>query len=104
LGELKSQGRILAASHPSDEHISRFMELADVRLAALPPIPDESFVGLKASHLRKVALSRLLDERPGASVRLVSLRLRVADTWAAIRRPGLASSLPNPEEEHESEG
>ncbi len=104
LSEVKSRGRILGASDPSDEDISRFLELADARLAALPPIPDTSFVSLKAKHVRKVKLSRLLDERPGASVRLAGLRLRITDTWAVLRRPAPGPSLPTPEEHHEPEG
>lgn len=46
------------------------------------PIPDRSFVSLKARHLRKVALSKMLDANPGYPLLLLRMRL----LWAALKR------------------
>jgi hypothetical protein len=39
------------------------------------PVPDAIFVNLKARHLRKVELSRMLDSNPGCPVALLRLAL-----------------------------
>ena len=46
------------------------------------PVPDASFVNLKARHLRKVELSRMLDSNPGCPVAL----LRLVLLWRSVRR------------------
>jgi hypothetical protein len=43
-------------------------------------IPSNKFVRLKRAHLRKVALSRLLDDHPFACAMLVRLRLMLKQT------------------------
>lgn len=40
---------------------ARYVAVAD----AVPPIPERRFVRLKAAHLRKVELSKILSSRPG---------------------------------------
>lgn len=44
------------------------------------PIPNAKFVKLKRMHLRKVALSRLLDDQPFACSMLVRLRIAMKHT------------------------
>lgn len=58
-------------------------------------IPESTFLALKAKHLRKVAVSRLIDDHPGAPlafVRLVAMwrglrcRSKVGDSQAPIEK------------------
>lgn len=57
----------------------------DVVLVGLPAIPERDFTALKASHVRKVELSRLLDRYPAAPVLLLRWKLFVRHSRAAIR-------------------
>jgi hypothetical protein len=50
----------------------------------LPPIPDEHFAPLKASHLRKVRLSRRLDDTPHCPIILLKAIMACEDLWAAL--------------------
>lgn len=101
LSELKSQGRLIAAGGASREECSHFLKIADARLSALTPIPDSAFVALKAVHLQKVRLSRLLDQRPGTILWVARLRLRISDSLAVAH--GRDSGLP-PGSSDESKG
>ena len=50
-------------------------------------IPHHKFVKLKRSHLRKIALSKLLDNQPFASLIVLRVRLTMKDTgrgWKAV--------------------
>jgi len=60
----------------------------DELLGQLVPIPEREFLKLKARHVRKVAISRELDGRPGAPVWLLHLEL----LWAGVRKHGDRSS------------
>jgi anaerobic glycerol-3-phosphate dehydrogenase len=52
-------------------------------------IPENEFLRQKAIHLRKVAISRLLDQRPFANLALVRLQLWIHHTF---RRAGNSRS------------
>lgn len=42
---------------------------------SITPIPDRNFHGLKAAHLRKITLSRMIDKSPGTPVWLMRLHV-----------------------------
>jgi hypothetical protein len=46
------------------------------------PVPEATFVKLKARHLRKVELSRMLDSNPGCPVFVLQVML----WWSSLRR------------------
>lgn len=52
------------------------------------PIPEKLFVKLKACHLRKVEISRMLDSNPGCPVTVLKLRLLCS---SFRRSPGKSS-------------
>lgn len=54
-------------------------------MAGLIPIPEKDFLALKAYHLRKIALSRLVSAHPATPVWVLRLRLMSADTQAVFR-------------------
>lgn len=47
----------------------------DQAMAEITPIPDSKFLSLKSRHLRKVEISKVLDEYPGRSILLAKLIL-----------------------------
>jgi hypothetical protein len=55
------------------------------------PIPEASFVKLKARHLRKVELSRMLDSNPGCPVFVLRFKL----LFSALRRARVKSREVN---------
>jgi hypothetical protein len=64
------------------------LDLALARYSALTdgfePIPEGEFLALKRKHRLKVEFSRLLDERPGASLTLWRLRMALRDNTAPL--------------------
>lgn len=55
--------------------VARYSALSD----GLEPIPESLFLTLKKKHKLKVELSRLLDERPGASLLLLRIAIALRD-------------------------
>ena len=49
----------------SDQMSERYAQAMET----VPPVPERSFNRLKASHLRKVEISKLLSDNPGMSYR-----------------------------------
>jgi hypothetical protein len=89
-------GRFRAARRPEDtwDHsqldnlLGRYWEVAN----AIAPIPDADFLPLKSRHLRKIALSKMLDEAPGAPIWLLRVRIVLSSIRKALaRRPPSAS-------------
>lgn len=82
LSDLKATFRAVTVT---DEQVdAEGVDLAvayETAMAAVPPIPDREFPALKAKHSRKVALSRLVDEHPGAPV----LYLRSIVLWRGFK-------------------
>jgi len=67
LGALKSEYRV--PPHPGVEvaEAARLSERYEQAMETVPSVPDRSFNRLKAWHLRKVEISRLLSAHPGMS-------------------------------------
>lgn len=75
-------------SEPSPDAIERASERYAQVSAAAPPVPNVLFNHLKARHLRKVAISRLLSRHPGTSVRAARKALKDSlREGQAARRP-----------------
>lgn len=53
-------------------------------------VPERKFLPLKKKHLLKVAISRHLDTRPGASLILLRISLFARDSFVSRRRDGAA--------------
>lgn len=83
LGDLKNRyrGASLTGADATDELAELGEEYARV-MASITHIPDSRFLQLKAVHVRKVELSRMIDKAPG--VPLWRLRLRL---WRGRQRP-----------------
>lgn len=63
-----------------DDLLRRYWEVANTVVA----VPEKDFAALKSRHLRKVALSKLIDEMPGAPVWLLDLRIRFASIRVSL--------------------
>jgi hypothetical protein len=72
------------ASSPPIDDILLWMKRADDTLVGLPAIPDVQFASLKASHRRKVEVSRLLDAYPGSPLFVLKAAVRARDTWRLL--------------------
>lgn len=53
-------------------------------------IPEKKFVGLKSRHLRKVQISKMLDDLPGCPVFVLRLILLYRSIKKMLRRPSIA--------------
>lgn len=75
--DLKARARSLATpDNGCDEaQAQEFLRQAATIVGTLPEIPEAQFLRLKAAHLRKVALSRLLDRTYAAPIWLLRLHL-----------------------------
>jgi len=81
VAKLKQQYRIATSGETvgPDACAKLTQEFSQV-MEGLPPIPDKQFPSLKAYHLRKVRLSRMIDAHVGCPVWLLQLRL----VWQGI--------------------
>lgn len=77
LADLKSEYRSAAPDGDASWTTAqgRLRERYDHVMGLVPPIPEARFAGLKARHLRKVELSKLLSAHPGLTVRRARRRL-----------------------------
>jgi hypothetical protein len=95
LSDLKAK---FAAARIGDPEVASEVDLSqeyERTMAAVVPIPERAFVKLKAKHRRKVAVSKLLDERPGAPMVLLRweiFRAGLRRTRSAVKR---AEAPPN---------
>ena len=81
LGELKLAGRSIDPASTPDK-ADAWLQEARRLLKSIPEIPDRLFLCLKARHLRKIEVSKMLSRRPGAWLPA----LRVAVWWRATFR------------------
>lgn len=78
LADTKAQlGLLRRNTTAGAEELSRALDAATLRAQGLVAIPEVLFLELKASHLQKVLLSRVLDRYPFAN----RIFLRVALAW-----------------------
>jgi hypothetical protein len=67
LGVLKAEYRVSPAAGEEVAEAARLSERYAQAMEAISAVPERSFNRLKAAHLRKVEVSRLLSENPGMS-------------------------------------
>src|SRR5690606_21043980 len=84
LAKLKSQLRWLRDSGVAKTEAEKKDELSSMQaiLVELPPISPRRFHRLKAHHLRKVAVSKLVSKYPGAPVWLLRFQVFFRDVIA----------------------
>jgi hypothetical protein len=80
LAELKHAGQ---GVNPTSTDAEEWVQNAKQVLKGLPEIPEAQFLRLKARHVKKVELSKMISRRPGAS--LTALRLAL---WWTGNFPG----------------
>ena len=51
------------------EALARLSKHYEAVMGSIPEVPDLAFNRLKAAHLRKVEISKILSDQPGLSVR-----------------------------------
>jgi hypothetical protein len=66
----------IAETDPGRDAVARLSERYAQISALAPPVPNVLFNHLKARHLRKVAISRILSDRPGTTVRAARKAVR----------------------------
>lgn len=82
LAHLKTESRLIVSggAEASPEQIRGRWRENSLAVAGLPEVPERHFHRLKARHLRKIALSRLMDAKEGLPVWILRLML----VWRAI--------------------
>jgi hypothetical protein len=85
LGELKARFRAAMGTEAEVEGAAELKAGYDRTMAGLVPIPERLFLKLKAKHLRKVEISKLLDRHAGAP--LMYLRARVVIKGLTAKSP-----------------
>jgi hypothetical protein len=83
LGALKAEYRVPPAAGDEVAAAARMSERYAQAMETVPEVPERSFNRLKAAHLRKVEISKLLSEQPGMSYR--QARALVARRHKGIR-------------------
>lgn len=76
LSDLKSAYREAPDDGDWDAAQARLTERYDQVMDRIPPVPESRFNRLKAQHLRKVEISKLLSERPGLTVKQAHRQLK----------------------------
>ncbi len=69
LGALKAEYRVSPATGDEVATAARMSERYAQAMETIPAVPERLFNPLKAAHLRKVEISKLLSEHPGMSYR-----------------------------------
>lgn len=76
LGALKAEYRVPPAAGEEVATAARMSERYAQAMDSIPSVPERSFNRLKASHLRKVEVSKVLSEQPGMSHRRAAAIVR----------------------------
>jgi len=91
--KLECQELLITFNTASDTEIqkllTRYRDLSEICVA----VPEGSFLRLKNKHKMKVALSRYLDDNPGACIGLLRLRIWFADTFETSSKGLLSEYL-----------
>lgn len=78
----REAGYLLAANkQASDRDFQRLADRYDMASEVGTGIPENDFLTLKRRHKLKVAISRLLDEKPGANLWLTKIKLILRDNF-----------------------
>jgi hypothetical protein len=75
LSRLKQRYRTELNGAPSPSRLAKLNYEYEVACSVLPPIPEGQFHSLKAAHLRKIQLSKMIDLYPTVPIPLLKLRL-----------------------------
>ena len=79
----REAGYILATSETVEpKEFQRLATRYDMASDSGIPIPDKLFLKLKKMHLQKVAISKLLDAKPGLSILLTKTKMFFGDNWS----------------------
>jgi hypothetical protein len=65
LGTLKGEYRTTVAAGQAQETAERLSQRYEAVMSSVPEVPEPVFNRLKAAHLRKVEISKILSEKPG---------------------------------------
>lgn len=84
--KLRIRGLIDEGGDGDPQHVSAVAAEYAVAMEALPRIPDDQFLSLKAVHARKIVLSKMVDEHPGAPVFALRAMLFLKATLALCRK------------------
>lgn len=76
LATLKAGYRVDPAPEEESAHLDQMTERYETTMDSIPSIPERLFVRLKARHLRKVEVSRVLSDHPGMSAHDAARRVR----------------------------
>jgi len=71
-----------------EEMYRRLLDMYDFAGEFCIPIPERSFLKYKKKHRIKVKISRLLDDKPAASIRFLKLRMWLEDNCSGHKRKG----------------
>jgi hypothetical protein len=69
LGNLKTEYRAAVPSGQARESAERLSQRYEAVMGSIPEVPNPLFNRLKAAHLRKVEISKILSDRPGIKAR-----------------------------------
>lgn len=83
-----SSKELLVDSSLNDEQIKGRWILINATLNEQIPIPDKKFAKLKAAHLKKVEISKLISEYPGCGIFLLRFGLFCRYVKRILRRKG----------------
>ncbi|SDI90701.1 MULTISPECIES: hypothetical protein [Bradyrhizobium] len=81
--EVKREAGYLLANlgKVSDRDFQRLADRYDMASDVGAGVPEKDFLKLKRRHKLKVAISRILDEKPGSSLWLIKLKLLLRDNY-----------------------
>ena len=79
----REAGYLLSADEYNRDACQRVFSRYDMAASVGVPIPESEFLRQKQRHLVKVALSKLLDDRPATSLMWLRVRLWWRDTFKA---------------------
>lgn len=87
LARLKSETRaVLLKENSAIENGSKHQQLCSLTMNNLWPIPENQFHKLKALHIRKIELSKLISSHPGCPLWVLKIYLFFQSIFAACRK------------------
>lgn len=90
--------RVTAATALADGAVVRSAEIERLEASKplVVPVPDRLFIRAKQRHLRKLALSEAVSDRPFANLWLVTAKAKLTETYGAMRdeEPAVRTVVP----------